>query len=180
LKTRSGIGRPPFTNRVRKIDLRLIEVLKRKKSKGGIAEIIATLLMILIAIASAAILYTYVIGLIGSDATTPTATPLAMLTTDSSCVSVSNKCDGIYGYFVAIRNIGPSSINGGTAQIYFSNLSTGSTGFATCTIPSGITPGMVFSCGSANIISISQGQQVSIKVVDPDGGSASVTIKATL
>jgi flagellin-like protein len=156
-----------------------VKIRSGRKEKRGIAEIISTLLMILIAVASAAILYTYVTGLVGGDTTSAGTAPQSSLSIDSTCVSVLNRCDGIYGYFVAVRNTGSSAIPGGTAQIYFANLATGNTAMAECSIPANLGPGIVFTCAGPNVITYSQGQQVTIKVVDADDSSALNTVRAT-
>ncbi len=150
-----------------------------RREKKGIVEIISTLLMILIAVASAAVLYTYVSGLIGGDTISSGTAPQNSLSIDSSCVSVLNRCDGIFGYFIAVRNTGFSAISGGTAEIYFANLSTGNTAMTQCTLPANVLPGTVFTCGGPNVIAYSQGQQISIKVVDTDNNAAMNTIRAT-
>ncbi|MDA4111900.1 MAG: hypothetical protein OK439_05135 [Thaumarchaeota archaeon] len=105
-------------------------------------------MMILIAVASAAILYSYVFGLIGSDSTSANSADQSMITINQSCVSISNKCDVIYGYFVVVRNDGAGSLGSGNAQIYFSDLSTGSTSVGTCILPSIVNTGATYSCGS--------------------------------
>ena len=151
----------------------------RSGEKKGIAEIISTLLMILIAVASAAVLYTYVTGMISGDTASAGTAPQTSLSIDSSCVSILNRCNGIYGYFLAVRNTGSSAISGGTAQIYFANLSTGNTAMTQCTLPANVLPESVFTCAGSNVIAYSQGQLITIKIVDADNSAATNTLRTT-
>ncbi len=155
------------------------------RSKRGISPIIATLLLILIAIASGVILYSYVTGFIGSSTQNP-GLSISTISIDNACVSISTThCSGSQ-YSITIRNLGASTIsyaNSATAQIYFTDISTTTTSSTTCTISSSIAPGGTLTCPvttGTNLpagFSPSSGDTVSIKVVMPDGGSAISTAK---
>jgi FlaG/FlaF family flagellin (archaellin) len=146
-----------------------LKVQRRNKKSSGIAEIIATLLMILIAVAAAVIVYAYVIGFVGS-ATVATGGAISIISIDDVCISASSKCPGGYGYFVAVRNVGSTTISG-VVQLYFTDMSTGATSALSCSVSSVSSYG-VYNCAGSALSGFVQGNSVSLKVVDPDGGEA--------
>ena len=149
-----------------------------RKEKRGIAEIISTLLMILIAVASAAysLHICYRTGRRGHDFRGDSSPEL--LSIDNTCVSVLNRCDGIYGYFVAVRNTGsvlfpeasPKSIlqTSQRETLQWQNAPFRQT-----------SPRYCLHLWGPNVVTYSQGQQVTIKVVDADDSRAMNTVRAT-
>lgn len=149
--------------------------------KRGISPIIATLLLILIAIASGVILYAYVIGFVGSS-TQNEGIVVSTISIDNACISVSTNHCNASKYSITIRNLGTntiSSANSPSAQIYLTDISTSATSSTTCPITSQIAPGSTLTCNGASItgFSPSSGDTISIKVVMPDGGSAISTTR---
>ncbi|MHB1869178.1 MAG: archaellin/type IV pilin N-terminal domain-containing protein [Nitrososphaerales archaeon] len=150
------------------------------RSRRAISPIIATLLLILIAIASGVIIYVYVIGFV-SNSTLNSGISQSTISIDNSCVSTATHCSGSQ-YSITIRNIGTNTISNvgpPTAQIYFTDVASSTTGTATCTISSQIAPGGTLTCSGSNPASLnpSSGDSVSIKVVMPDGGAAVATTR---
>jgi len=151
------------------------------RSKHAISPIIATLLLILIAIASGVIIYVYVIGFV-SNSTLNTGVSQSTISIDNSCVSVSaTHCSGSQ-YSITIRNMGTntiSNVGSPTAQIYFTDVSTTATATTTCIISSQIPPGGSLTCSASLPVSFapSSGDSVSIKIVLPDGGAAVATTR---
>jgi hypothetical protein len=148
---------------------------RKKRRSAGIAEIIATLLMILIAVAAAVILYAYVIGFVGNT-TASTGPPISIISIDDLCVSATTRCSGGNGYFVAVRNVGAVSISG-TADLYFTDLTTGFTAAASCPISSSVSTYGVYYCTGLALSGFAQGNFVTLKVVDPDGGAATASTR---
>jgi archaeal type IV pilus assembly protein PilA len=148
------------------------------RDKRAISPIIATLILILIAIASGVIVYVYVTGFI-SNSTLNTGVSQSTISIDNSCVSTLTHCSGSQ-YSIIFRNMGTNAISsGGSAQIYFTDIASSATGTATCTISSQIAPGGTLTCSGSNPASLnpSVGDTISIKVVLPDGGATLATTK---
>jgi archaeal type IV pilus assembly protein PilA len=153
------------------------------KGRGSaISPIIATLLLILIAIASGVILYAYVQGFIGSS-TQNTGVSQSTISIESSCVSktTTTGCNG-NGYYAVIRNLGTNTIaTGSIVQVYLTDISSSSTGVTTFTLTGSIIPG-----GSATLTgnlptfsgTTTAGDTFTFKVVLPDGGTATSTTKS--
>ena len=151
---------------------------RSQRTKSAISPIIATLLLILIAIASGVVLYTYVLGFLGNS-TQNSGLTTSTISIDNACASVTNHCNN-NGYSVTIRNMGTNSISGtGSIQIYFTDVSTSATATTICQISSsGIPPDETITCPTTSAAfplsppSANQGDSIQIKVVMPDGGSA--------
>lgn len=156
----------------------------RSSTKRGraISPIIATLLLILIAIAAGVILYAYVQGFIGNS-TQNVGTTESIISIDSSCVSktTSTGCNG-NGYYVVVRNLGSNTISSGSVvQVYFTDVSATVSGVTTFTLTGSLAPG-----GSATLTgslptftgTVSPGDTITVKVVMPDGGTAISTTKS--
>ena len=126
--------------------------------------------MILIAVAAASILYAYVVGFIGNT-TGSQGQSASLISIDNSCISASNRCPGGTGFDISIRNVGSNTMLAGTAEIYFTNLGTGASFAVPCTIFSAVQPNTLFICSGGTLSGYSQGQIVSVKVVNPDGGT---------
>ena len=144
--------------------------LAKKRRTVGIAEIIATLLLILIAVAAAVIVYSYVIGFIG-NATASSGSPPSLISVDNFCASASTHCSGGNGYYVVIRNVGSNQILSGTPELYFTDQASGQSAAIPCVIPGPANPGSVYYCGGFLPAGFPQSSLVSLKVVDPDGGA---------
>jgi archaeal type IV pilus assembly protein PilA len=158
--------------------------LSASTKKRAISPIIATLLLILIAIAAGTIVYAYVIGFIGSS-TGNGGGNQSVLQVSNFCASASTKCNSIDAYTVTILNKGSTSISTGTFQLYFTDSTSGNSGTGTCTISSAIAPGASQTCSSTTWPSgltapnaPGAGDSMSVKVVAPDGGSTTSSAKA--
>jgi archaeal type IV pilus assembly protein PilA len=149
--------------------------LSRRKS--AVSPIVATLLLILIAIAAGVTLYAYISGFIG-NASLSSGTTQSTIAVDSACVSktTSTGCNGV-GYFIVIRNEGANTIaSGGIVSIYFMDVSATVTITATFTLTSSISPGYSADLsGSPTFTGFTHGDTISVKVVLPDGGAALYT-----
>ncbi|MDG6997541.1 MAG: hypothetical protein JRN15_00315 [Nitrososphaerota archaeon] len=151
---------------------------RSKRTKSAISPIIATLLLILIAIASGVVLYTYVLGFLGNS-TQNSGLTTSTISIDNACTSITATHCNDNGYSITIRNVGTNSIAAsGSIQIYFTDVSTSSTATTSCTISSSIAPGSTITCPSGtgvalpSSLSANQGDSIQIKAVMPDGGSA--------
>ena len=153
-----------------------------QKEKKAISPIIATLLLILIAIAAGVIVYAYVVGFIGgSTSNSGGSTSVTQIT--NFCVSATTKCNGADSYLVVVQNTGSVSITltgSIQAQLYFTDITSGNTVTAACTATGTIAPGQSYTCSSAtsNALSNSAGDSISLKVVNPDGGATTSSTKA--
>lgn len=153
------------------------------KEKKGISPIIATLLLILIAIAAGVIVYAYVIGFIGNS-TTNTGNSTSVVSIDNACVSSSTTGCGGGAFSIVVRNVGSTTING-QAAVYFTDITASSTpdysGTVTCSA-SNNGPGTTFTCSGATggswSSTVQAGDTITVKIVVSDGGSATISVKA--
>ena len=131
----------------------------------------------MIAIAAGTTLYAYVAGFIGNS-TQNSGFNQEYISIDAACVSTSSNCNG-KGYYAVIRNLGNTlSYNSGTIQVYFTDSATSASGSTTFAAPSSISNGgSVTISGSLNGFTTSQGDNVVIKIVMPNGGSASYSVR---
>ena len=155
-----------------------------REKKSGISPIIATLLLILIAIAAGVVVYAYVIGFVGNS-TSNTGNAQSVISIDNFCASASGKCSaGTQAYALVIRNVGSTTVSSGSAQIYFNDITSGASGTATCSIASAVTPGSTYNCNSggtpwpSGTTAPAAGDTISVKIVNPDGGTATGSAKA--
>ena len=158
--------------------------LVSSKSKA-ISPIIATLLLILIAIAAGVVVYAYVIGFVGNSTTSPGNTQ-GVISIDNFCASSVSHCGG-NNYTIAIRNVGTTTIPAGTVSLYFTDLTSGKAGTATCTISAGgLAPSATHSsCSSSGwtngypvgLGTTAKGDSMSLKAVTPDGSQATSSTK---
>ena len=157
------------------------------KEKRAISPIIATLLLILIAIAAGVVVYAYVINFVGNSSTNSGSTQ-SVIEINNFCASASSHaCNaGADVYYISILNTGTVAIPASsTIQIYFTDVTAGTSGSTTCTSPNtAVAPGSSYSCPSSpttawtNIITApSVGDTLSVKVVNPDGGSSTSSTK---
>ncbi len=157
-----------------------------KRGRKAIAEIIAALLLILIAVAAGAVVYTYILNFVGNVAQNNGGNK-SQISIDDFCVSASTKCTQVAGtgtsYYIVVRNIGTVSIsiNGTmTPALYFHDVTAGNDTAASCNSPpSTVPPGGTFRCfGLSNTIGARGGDTVSVKVVNTDGGTTTASSKA--
>jgi archaeal type IV pilus assembly protein PilA len=154
------------------------------KERRAISPIIATLLLILIAIAAGVVVYAYVIGFVGNS-TGNTGNNVSIISIDSFCASSSlGKCTSGNAFYIVVRNVGSTSVPSGTAQIYFTDITSGVTGSTTCTISSSVNPGSTYTCANAGSASWpagttapSNGDTIDLKIVNPDSGAATSSVK---
>jgi archaeal type IV pilus assembly protein PilA len=159
------------------------------KERKGISPIIATLLLILIAIAAGVIVYAYVVGFIGST-TTGQASGTSNISIDAASGKASSSSVTAY-----IRNIG-----GSTAQVtaFYVLSSTGSivaggsfigtgavAGDSACTTLSAasgmacsLAPGATVSISVGSGITMTSGSTYQLKVTTADGSAVLYTFKA--
>ncbi len=154
--------------------------LSKIQDKKGISPIIATLLLILIAIAAGVIVYAYVIGFIGGS-TSNSGGSTSVIQITNFCASATTKCNSGDAYYITVLNAGSVTISSGNAQLYFTDVTAGTSGSTTCNIASSVAPGTSYTCSAINWsgtgISPSAGDSISVKVVDPDGGAATSSTK---
>ncbi len=160
----------------------LFNRIKRERSnRNAISPIIATLLLILIAIAAGVVVYAYVLGFVGNS-TSNTGNSQSVISVDNFCISVAgSKCGATTTYVsLTIRNVGTTTIASGTnnVNVYLTDVTSGTSATYTCSSTS-TSPGSTMSCNDgSSVASIIQGDTVSLKVVMPDGGTASSSTKA--
>jgi archaeal type IV pilus assembly protein PilA len=154
-----------------------LEKIQRK----GISPIIATLLLILIAIAAGVIVYAYVVGFIGNS-TSNSGGSTSVVSIDNLCASATTNCAGT-GYSVTLRNVGSTTITASSAvSLYFNDVTAGTSGVDTshCSIPgTGLAPGATLTCSAALPAGISAGagHQITVKAVMVDGGASTASTK---
>jgi len=154
------------------------------KERKAISPIIATLLLILIAIAAGVVVYAYVIGFVGNSTTNPGGAQ-STISVQTSCVSIASHCNG-GTYYLIIQNVGSTTLaSGGVEQIYFQDITNPATSTVSCTLSSSLAPGSQVTISassgcssiSGTIPTVSAGDSISIKVVAADGGSATASTK---
>ena len=140
----------------------------RRYLRRGISPIIATVLLILIAIATGLLIYTFATGWIGGRASTGTG-PTSSITIEAA--NISSK-----GVTVYVRNIGGVPTN--ISAVYVTDLSSGSVYADTSpTVDNPINPGEVKKVyADLSGFTPSKGYSYEIKVVTSDGASATLTI----
>ncbi len=156
----------------------------RRERKTAISPIIATLLLILIAIAAGVVVYAYVLGFVGNS-TGPSGNSTSIISIDNFCASASlGKCTNGNAYYIVIRNVGASSIAAGTAQLYFTDQTSGTSGTISCSIVTSVSPSSTYICSTgasatwpAGTTAPAVGDSMSVKVVNPDSGQASLSTK---
>src|SRR5579872_38517 len=91
---------------------------EQRKNRNAISPIIATLLLILIAIAAGVVVYAYVIGFVGNTTPNPQGSDLLLVTNFCADSSTNTHCSG-NSYYVTIQSQASSPIaNGSTLQLY--------------------------------------------------------------
>ena len=149
------------------------------KERRAISPIIATLLLILIAIAAGVVVYAYVIGFVGNSTTNPGGAQ-STISIQTSCVSIAAHCNG-GTYYIIVQNVGSTTLSsGGVEQIYFQDITNPATSTISCTLSSSLAPGSQVTISATTgcsaitggLPTVSAGDSISIKVVAADGGSA--------
>ncbi len=177
----------------------MLLVHTKRRQRSAIDPIIATLLLILIAVAAGVVVYAYVLGFIGNTTTNPGGTT-SIIEVSSFCMSASTNCNG-GSMYVTIINVGSTSIilsTSSAVQLYFTDMTKGTTTSIACPATSPTTINVNGQTGSLTIIpttsytcSIAQsgyfngapvlnsavGDTILIKVVNPDSGTATQTTK---
>jgi len=153
---------------------------KRSRSKAGVSPVIATILLILIAIAAGVIIYTYTIGFLG---TAGPGTGQGEMVIDIASYTVTNPGDD--AGLVYVRNVGGVPII--IASVYVTHVASG---VVDADIAPGCTaaldtigPGESTDCTFATdpgppADSVDAADDVLIKVVAEDGTTASITVRA--
>jgi archaeal type IV pilus assembly protein PilA len=160
--------------------IQLFNRLRRERS-SAISPIIATLLLILIAIAAGVVVYAYVLGFIGNS-TGNTGANTSQLSINNFCASVTTHCTGANEYSIVIQNTGSAAFPSGNFQIYLQDITASgqpSAVVSSCST-STISPGSTTTCAATTWpggLSPSAGDTITVKVVAPDGGQASSTTK---
>lgn len=153
------------------------------KERTAISPIIATLLLILIAIAAGVVVYAYVIGFVGNSTTNSGGAQSTISVT--ACVSTAAHCNG-GTYYITIQNVGSTTLSSaGIAQIYFQDITNPASSTIACTLSSALAPGSQVTISATSgcstitggLPAISAGDSLSIKVVAADGGSATASTK---
>ena len=160
------------------------KILSGNNGRKAISPIIATLLLILIAIAAGVVVYAYVIGFVGNS-TTNSGGAQSTIQLTASCISTASHCNG-GTYFMTIQNVGSTTLSGGgVEQIYFQDITNPATSTISCTLSSALPPGSQVTisattgCSSltGSTPASSAGDTISIKVVAADGGSTTSSTK---
>lgn len=153
---------------------------KIQKDKKAISPIIATLLLILIAIAAGVIVYAYVVGFIGGS-TSNSGGSTSVIQVTNFCASATNhKCNAVDAYYITVLNTGSVSISNTTSvQIYFTDITSGTSGSTSCVLTAPVAPGSSYTCSATSWTGIapSAGDSLSLKVVNPDGGASTSSTK---
>ena len=154
-----------------------------QEEKHGISPIIATLLLILIAIAAGVIVYAYVIGFIGNSTSNPGGAQ-SVISVENSCISVGGAHCGVTNGIVVITilNQGTTTIGAGTSNVnvYLTDVTSGTTYTYQCNSAS-TTPGSTMTCNYVSatpITGFNSGDTITAKVVMSDGGTATSSVKA--
>ncbi len=153
------------------------------KERKAISPIIATLLLILIAIAAGVVVYAYVIGFIGNS-TSNTGGNTSVLQVENFCASINTHCTGSNVYSVVIQNTGSGAFPTGNFQIYFVDITASGqpTGVVATCSSSNVSPGSSATCSGSSWAGVlsptpNAGDTITVKVVTPDGGEATSSTK---
>ncbi len=150
-----------------------------RKSRKGISPIIATVLLILIAIATGVIIYAFATGWVGSRITS--SGPSSMISIEATSIKETSSTN-TYNITLYIRNIGSTKAN--ISGVYLIDPSSGNILGANTTsskfVPSypALNPGEVseVSCNITTTTSLNDGYSYQIKVTTTDGSFATTTV----
>ena len=155
-----------------------------KKDRRAISPIIATLLLILIAIAAGVVVYAYVLGYVGNSQSN-TGGSTSIISISNLCVEAlaSTHCNGGQ-YFISLQNVGSASIAASSVlQMYFTDINSGTSGVISCTLTATLSPSSSLTIPSGcqsttgSLLTSSAGDTVTVKVVASDGGTATSSVK---
>ncbi|MDE1971307.1 MAG: hypothetical protein KGI50_07075 [Patescibacteria group bacterium] len=151
-----------------------------KLGRKGISPIIATLLLILIAIAAGVVVYAYIIGFMGST------TSQINIPNTSDQVSIAAWSISTAAVQVFLQNIGKNNATLGNVYVYSSTgslietatpltctFSTNATSLKNCAVPAGFTAQITQTLATSLI----KGQFYSIMVTTQNGQSISTTLE---
>lgn len=133
------------------------------KEKKGISPIIATLLLILIAIAAGVIVYAYVVGFLGSSS--PSAPQVG---SDQLAVNAVQYTSGATTMTIYVQNVGQSSFNVSSIYVYYVNGTLNQEVSPTSGNP--VNAGATSSVG-ATVTTLPSGQTYYVKVTTLVGSS---------
>ncbi len=144
-----------------------------RKSRKGISPIIATVLLILIAIATGVIIYAFATGWVGSRITS--SGPSSMISIDTASISYTND-DTKYNVTVYVRNLGATPVN--ISGLYLVDLSSDKVLGASTSINTQINPNQVAKISSNLTLvgNLTSGYSYQIKVTTTDGSYATTTV----
>ncbi len=154
---------------------------KSSQERKAISPIIATLLLIVIAIAAGVVVYAYVVGFVGNS-TSNTGNSTSIIKIDNACVSTAYHCTSGSGLYVVVRNVGSTTLSG-NASVYLTDITASSSpseamGSGICTASGG--PGTTFVCSATGAWTNapSPGDTISVKIVVADGGETTISVQA--
>ncbi len=153
----------------------------RKNSRTkGVSPIVATLLLILVAVAAAVVLYAWVSGLSSSAKSSGAErTGIAFEIEAAELYNTSNKSNAGGNVTIYVRNIGPMPIENGTWSLYVLDPTTSQVIAINTSWSFGktISPGEIVSTTVIFDKNLTTNQFYVIKVVSPQGVSSSIYVK---
>jgi flagellin-like protein len=147
-------------------------IMNRYFSKRGVSQVIAALLLIAIAVAAAILLYVFSIGLLGSLGTGGGQQTKEQLIMEAYNFPTASSGQG--SLTLTVRNVGPASVNIGSADFFINGVMVSPSGGACSTT---LTPGG--SCTTTLTYagtSLVAGAAYPLKIVSPTGGVFSYSI----
>ncbi len=146
-----------------------------KKTHKAVSPVVATLLLILIAIAAAVVLYAWVSNLSTSTKATGAERTGAAFTIEAAKLNATGNWTQIY-----VRNIGSVSINNGTWSLYVLDPETDTviSSNTSWTFNQSIGPGEVVNANVTGLSGITAGEFYIVKIVSPQGATDSIYVKA--
>ena len=147
----------------------------RSRGRKAVSPIVATLLLILIAVAAAVVLYSWVSGLTSSTKTTGAERTGVAFTIEAAKINATGNITTIW-----VRNVGSVPIDNGTWSLYILDPTTGNvvTENTSWTFNSTISPGELKNLNVTGITGLNSGDYYTVRVVSPQGVSDSIYVKA--
>ena len=152
----------------------MMTIMGKQYSRRGVSVVIASLLLIAIAVAAAVLLYVFSIGLMGSLGSSGGQQTKDQVILEAYDWSGTSKCSTAATILcLSLKNVGSSTVNLlDTTADYFVN-GAHVTGNAGC--PAVVTPGQATCTEALTVPALTPGAAYPIKVVLPDGGVFSYT-----
>jgi FlaG/FlaF family flagellin (archaellin) len=149
--------------------------MNRHFNNHGVSQVIAALLLIAIAVAAAILLYVFAIGLLGSLGTGGGQQTKEQLIMEAYNWDTTGGPPG--SLTLTVRDVGPSSIDAGHADIFVNGVPQAATG---CSV---LSPGDScvigpFTVSTTGGTTITSGAAYPLKIVTPTGGVFSYSIIA--